>query len=1167
MSLVLLAYAASRMHASNKSLEMVEAAKREAGTTYYFGEDAAGRPMARVKATDPEYANFARIHTFQVGNNQPQKIPDKPFTPQKVYYNKNSNSFTTNQEYILDRQAGRVDSAVRAAAPQTKFGPFIGRGPNVNATAGPAAGEQVPIMGQIEFPGATSAEQFTNMVTFSGDAIDRGFPHVGFTKPEGGYELFDNAILKSLGVIVEDKGESSTYSLDGKPFSTFAEAEKAWMDSDRTKPLRQVDKNGKVSVAIAGVERPEEFTYVVGGYTTNNPIRGKEAYEKDKDAGLYKISSKTGDIETIHEAKVQTEKGKVEVYYGDDIVKSVAEARKRYQQDNTKEVFTINYDPDGTVKSKTVLFAEQDKPDPKKTEGFEYTVSTPSGSTVTFRSELRATEYRNKNNPTAKIEKRKVEYEDDMPVSIGEMSLLKPEAKKEGQTEEIFDPNKKKYVPFDEFMSSASQEDVEKYQAGNLKRLIRNDDGTVHKYIEAKSDTTGKSKNAAKNASDGIIGVTGKFLPNDNETEVKVGYPADSKFGVREQVDHMVIDYYNRPEVFKNMEAMITGDAATRSTAYDQWVNLLANRVVALHAEASVDPATGMKISAVADLINPIDDYAFQVMSGLENIPGIREALERAFDVKTQANRTADQSEISRNEGTNTVIPQEIKYTQDGRELKFVAQMPFPDQKHGPTLEALRRVGVLENNIPNFVSYKTSGLGREDVIKYTRSGEPYRVMDDFHYRLNFIDRLESMPVSGGGTQLDTFVNMLTPHELRANKSQISTLDRAEISNEFMIASTRPGMIPGTVVRDPQGGMDIIMNLVPLSDTTSEKMFRRVYAGKNMQDVISGAQQSAGAATQAFQTLLNIEASYFMPDPETGLPSNRMINMTMTEAKLISGVDGLLYFVNKGVNFIQGKPILEIKDAVGVAESSYSRAMALVMSPEEAEKAGRGSAEANRKARENNRRILDGIMADLGDDSVAENGVAKNILATRKLYMYLAAYQMAAAIQGGTGGRTISDQDVENMLNAFNFDGITTPQKELAAVRAAKSMMLRISVIDSAIGNGSPAQKHAALKYQELERSAGDPYRVTIYNDINAAASYLRMDGAGGTAPDTEPVEVAYDAGAFGRFVATQPNQGGAVPSGIGTAEKAKAKFPELYEQFMKLEQKNNPDATEEDGDD
>ena len=36
-----------------------------------------------------------------------------------------------------------------------------------------------------------------------------------------------------------------------------------------------------------------------------------------------------------------------------------------------------------------------------------------------------------------------------------------------------------------------------------------------------------------------------------------------------------------------------------------------------------------------------------------------------------------------------------------------------------------------------------------------------------------------------------------------------------------------------------------------------------------------------------------------------------------------------------------------------------------------------------------------------------------------------AYHIAAAIQGGTGGRTISDQDVQNILNALNF-GVFTP---------------------------------------------------------------------------------------------------------------------------------------------
>ena len=138
MSLVLLAYAASRMSASNRSLEMMEAAKKEAGTTYYWGEDSAGRvKLARVKATDPEYGNFARIHTFQVGNNQPQKIPDKPFTPQKVHFV--DGQFMTAAEYALSR---------KDKMPVTRGKAF----PALDVAAGGSGY-------QTTYPGSTPAEQ------------------------------------------------------------------------------------------------------------------------------------------------------------------------------------------------------------------------------------------------------------------------------------------------------------------------------------------------------------------------------------------------------------------------------------------------------------------------------------------------------------------------------------------------------------------------------------------------------------------------------------------------------------------------------------------------------------------------------------------------------------------------------------------------------------------------------------------------------------------------------------------------------------------------------------------------------------------------------------------------------------------------------------------------
>ena len=57
---------------------------------------------------------------------------------------------------------------------------------------------------------------------------------------------------------------------------------------------------------------------------------------------------------------------------------------------------------------------------------------------------------------------------------------------------------------------------------------------------------------------------------------------------------------------------------------------------------------------------------------------------------------------------------------------------------------------------------------------------------------------------------------------------------------------------------------------------------------------------------------------------------------------------------------------------------------------------------------------------LTGDNLGEKAIltAAATAARHEYYKYMLAYQLAVAIQGGTGGRTVSDQDVENMLNAI-----------------------------------------------------------------------------------------------------------------------------------------------------
>jgi hypothetical protein len=137
---------------------------------------------------------------------------------------------------------------------------------------------------------------------------------------------------------------------------------------------------------------------------------------------------------------------------------------------------------------------------------------------------------------------------------------------------------------------------------------------------------------------------------------------------------------------------------------------------------------------------------------------------------------------------------------------------------------------------------------------------------------------------------------------------------------------------------------------------------------------------------------------------------------------------------------------------------------------------KGQEEAEAKARTANKEQLDKIVRQM--NAVDETGRAnekERAFARRNFHKYMLAYQLAAAIQGGTGGRTISDQDVQNILRAFNFSIIGKPENELASIRAAKTMLRRLNTYHTAIANLSgvggedPAIKRQARLVIEADK--------------------------------------------------------------------------------------------------
>jgi hypothetical protein len=104
------------------------------------------------------------------------------------------------------------------------------------------------------------------------------------------------------------------------------------------------------------------------------------------------------------------------------------------------------------------------------------------------------------------------------------------------------------------------------------------------------------------------------------------------------------------------------------------------------------------------------------------------------------------------------------------------------------------------------------------------------------------------------------------------------------------------------------------------------------------------------------------------------------------------------------------------------------------------------------------------------DAYSQGQLGKEVirkLAIRQYHKYMLAYQLAAAIQGGTGGRTISDQDVQNILSALNFGFFTEPELEKATLQEARKMMTSIYEYNTSLSSKDTKVQYSAIKAREL----------------------------------------------------------------------------------------------------
>ena len=96
------------------------------------------------------------------------------------------------------------------------------------------------------------------------------------------------------------------------------------------------------------------------------------------------------------------------------------------------------------------------------------------------------------------------------------------------------------------------------------------------------------------------------------------------------------------------------------------------------------------------------------------------------------------------------------------------------------------------------------------------------------------------------------------------------------------------------------------------------------------------------------------------------------------------------------------------------------------------------------------------------DSSHESGLSSNARKARVEFMkFNLAYAMASAFQGGTGGRTISDQDIENMMAAMKFNYDSSEDIIIESLQTIQSVMRDVATIQDGYRKGGKA---AAVSY-------------------------------------------------------------------------------------------------------
>jgi hypothetical protein len=144
--------------------------------------------------------------------------------------------------------------------------------------------------------------------------------------------------------------------------------------------------------------------------------------------------------------------------------------------------------------------------------------------------------------------------------------------------------------------------------------------------------------------------------------------------------------------------------------------------------------------------------------------------------------------------------------------------------------------------------------------------------------------------------------------------------------------------------------------------------------------------------------------------------------------------------------------------------------------------------AEEKAKRETTQQLNEAQAVLNNPEASQ---AARVAARRQFFAFTMAYKLASLLQGGTGGRTISDQDVQNMFRVLSQNALTSPvqfgESMLNIKRMAKNILEvnQMVQIGIAIGpNGETPNRPLLVAAQHYKGFHAATFTPTYNNVVN-----------------------------------------------------------------------------------